>query len=91
MSEDRLTILNHVKGAITIDFDSRREVDIIYNAIYLELKTASDYRSKVDIEIEDRMMTIFIKSQDMTSFRASMNSIIKWIKLSYEMIKTIDC
>ncbi|MDR3222435.1 MAG: hypothetical protein LBT66_01685 [Methanobrevibacter sp.] len=89
MPENYQNILNHVKGKIIIDFDNNKEANIIYNAIYLELKTSPDHRSIADIEIKGKLLTIHINSQDMTSFRASINSIIKWIKLSYEMINTI--
>lgn len=83
-------ILSHVRGKIVIGFDSRKEADIIYESICLELKTTPDHRSKTDIEVKDELMIIYINSHDMTSFRASINSIIKWIKLSHEMIEILQ-
>ncbi|MDR2829449.1 MAG: hypothetical protein LBB45_00135 [Methanobrevibacter sp.] len=90
MLENYPNILNHVKGKIVINFDSRKEADIIYRSICLELKTAPDHRSKADIEVKNESMIIYINSHDMTSFRASINSIIKWIKLSHEMIDIVQ-
>ncbi|MDR2544636.1 MAG: hypothetical protein LBD03_03675 [Methanobrevibacter sp.] len=90
MTENCSNIINFVKGKIFIDFDSEKDADIVYNAVYLEIEATPDYRSKACIEVEGQTLTIFIDSKDMTSFRASINSIIKWIKLSYEMINTIE-
>jgi KEOPS complex subunit Pcc1 len=83
-------IINSVKGKIIINFDNEKELNIIYKAIYPEIQTSPDYRSKATIKIKDQSLIIFIKSEDMTSFRASTNSIIKWIKLSHNIIHIIE-
>jgi KEOPS complex subunit Pcc1 len=87
MSDNNESILNSVKGEITISFDKNQEAKVIYQSILLELNTSPDYRSKADISLKDNKLTISIEATDMTSFRASVNSIIKWIKLSHEMIE----
>jgi KEOPS complex subunit Pcc1 len=80
-------IINSVKGKIIINFDTEKELNIIYKAILPEIKTSPDYRSKANIKIENQTLIITINSEDMTSFRASTNSIIKWIKLSHNIIQ----
>ncbi|MGL4669365.1 MAG: KEOPS complex subunit Pcc1, partial [Methanobacteriaceae archaeon] len=44
-----------------------------------------DYRSTMDLEINGSIITININSNDPTSFRASINSIIKLMILSNKM------
>ncbi|MDR2873893.1 MAG: hypothetical protein LBV42_04030 [Methanobrevibacter sp.] len=90
MTQEDSDIINSVKGKIIINFDSEKELNIIYKSIYPEIQTSPYYRSKAEIKIENQSLIILIKSEDMTSFRASTNSIIKWIKLSHSIIKITE-
>ncbi|MCQ2738216.1 MAG: hypothetical protein MJ224_06370 [archaeon] len=58
---------------------------MVYNSILLEFETAPDYRSSMNLELKDNSIIINIDAQDATSFRASINSAIKWIKLAVEI------
>ena len=42
------------------------------------------------LELKDSRLIINIESKDATSFRASINSAIKWIKLSLEINELIN-
>lgn len=77
--------LEEIRNNITIEFDNNHEAKIIYDAIILEIKTAPDYRSSIEMDINDNIISIDIQAQDATSFRASFNSVIKWIKLSLDI------
>ena len=77
--------LESVKSNIVIEFESARQAEIIYESIVLEFKTAPDYRSSMTIDLEGSNIIINIDAEDSTSFRASVNSAIKWIKLSLEI------
>ena len=72
--------IEEINNKITIEFDNNQQAKIIYDSIILEIKTAPDYRSSITMDIVDN-----INAQDATSFRASFNSVIKWIKLSFEI------
>jgi KEOPS complex subunit Pcc1 len=80
------SIVNVINTKIAIKFDSEKESKIVYEAISIELETSPDYRSKVDISLKKDFIQVFIESMDMTSFRASINSIIKWINLVLDII-----
>ena len=79
------TPLESVKSNITVEFEISSQAKIIYDAIILEFETAPDFRSSMTIELDDSNILIDIDAEDSTSFRASVNSAIKWIKLSLEI------
>ncbi|WP_296879346.1 KEOPS complex subunit Pcc1 [uncultured Methanobrevibacter sp.] len=77
--------LESVKSDIAIEFDNSQQAKIIYDSIILEFDTAPDYRSSMTIELDGSKILINIDAEDSTSFRASVNSAIKWIKLALEI------
>ncbi len=77
--------LESVKSKIEVEFDNSNQAKIIYDSIILEFETAPDYRSSMDLILEDKSIIINIDAQDSTSFRASVNSAIKWINLSLQI------
>ncbi len=77
--------LEEIVNTINIEFDSKNQAQIVYDSIILELKTAPDYRSSMKMNLKDNIISVIIEAQDSTSFRASFNSVIKWIKLSLEI------
>ncbi len=79
------TPLESVKSNISVEFESSHQAKIIYDAIILEFETAPDFRSSMTIDLDDSNILINIDAEDSTSFRASVNSAIKWIKLALEI------
>ena len=77
--------LESVKSNIVVEFDSSRQAKIIYDSILLEFNTAPDFRSSMTIDLDGSNIIINIDAEDSTSFRASVNSAIKWIKLALEI------
>lgn len=77
--------LERVKSNIVVEFESDRQAKIIYESILLEFETAPDFRSSMTIDLDGSDITINIDAEDSTSFRASVNSAIKWIKLALEI------
>ncbi|WP_458404212.1 KEOPS complex subunit Pcc1 [Methanobrevibacter sp.] len=79
------TPLESVKSNISVGFESGDQAKIIYDAIILEFETAPDFRSSMTIDLDGSNILINIDAQDSTSFRASVNSAIKWINLALEI------
>ena len=77
--------LERVKSNITVEFESDAQAKIIYDSIILEFETAPDFRSSMTMELEGSDIVINIDAEDSTSFRASVNSAIKWIKLALKI------
>ena len=77
--------LESVKSNIVIEFENSSQAKIIYDSILLEFSTAPDFRSSMTIDLDGSDIVINIDAEDSTSFRASVNSAIKWIKLALEI------
>ena len=77
--------LERVKSNIAVEFESRSQAEIVYDSIILEFETAPDFRSSMTLELDGSSIIINIDAKDATSFRASVNSAIKWIKLALEI------
>lgn len=77
--------LESIKTDIAIEFENQKQAKIIYESIILEFETAPDYRSSMSLTLDESRILIRIDAEDSTSFRASVNSAIKWIKLSLEI------
>lgn len=77
--------LESIKSDIAIEFENQKQAKIIYESIILEFETAPDYRSSMSLTLDESRILIRIDAKDSTSFRASVNSAIKWIKLSLEI------
>lgn len=85
ISNDSFNALNSVNSEITIDLEDEKLAKIVYDSVSLEFKTSPDYRSNMTLELKNSKLIINIESEDATSFRASINSAIKWIILSVEV------
>lgn len=77
--------LESIKSDIAIEFENQKQAKIIYESIILEFETTPDYRSSMSLTLDESRILIRIDAEDSTSFRASVNSAIKWIKLSLEI------
>ena len=77
--------LESIKSDIAIEFENQKQAKIIYESIILEFETAPDCRSSMSLTLDESRILIRIDAEDSTSFRASVNSAIKWIKLSLEI------
>ncbi|WP_458404588.1 KEOPS complex subunit Pcc1 [Methanobrevibacter sp.] len=77
--------LESVRSNIAVEFESSSQAKIVYDSIILEFETAPDFRSSMTIELIESSIIINIDAEDSTSFRASVNSAIKWINLALEI------
>lgn len=80
-------ILKSIDTEFIVDFDSRDEAEIIYNSISPEIEYEDNDRSKAIISLKDNSIVISIRSKDIVSLRASINSYIRWINLSIKILK----
>ena len=80
-------ILEKIETEFTVEFDDDNEAKIVYNSILPEIEAETNQRSISSIDLNDDKIIIKIISQDIVSFRASINSYVRWIKLSEEILK----
>lgn len=84
MSEN---ILDSIETVFSIELDDEDSARIMYNSIKPEISFARGERSNSSIELDGRSIVIRIFSNDIVSLRASINSYVRWIKLSDEILK----
>ena len=80
-------ILNSIETVFTIELDTAHDAEIVYNSIKPEITFARNERSTSEIELKENAILIKIFSNDVVSLRASINSYVRWIKLSTEILK----
>ena len=78
--------LEGVETELEIEFDNSQEAKIVLASIEPEINGSPSDRTSVNIDIRDTTLKIVINAKDTASFRASLNSYLRWIKLSKEVI-----
>lgn len=78
--------LKCVETNLEIEFNTKKEADIILSSIKPEINDSASQRSFTMIECENKTLKIKVKAQDSASLRASLNSYIRWIILSRQIL-----
>lgn len=78
--------LKDVKSEFKIEFKDLKDAKIVMNALEPELATAPSERSSTQIKRVDKTLIIDIKADDAASLRANVNSYLRWIMLSHDVI-----
>lgn len=79
------TPLKSVESEIEIIMDSQLQAQVVFDSVNPEIISSPSQRSSMEMAIDGKTIFIKIKSKDSASFRASLNSSIKWILLSIEV------
>jgi len=80
--------LEYVKSKIEIEFENLKEANIVLRSINPEILTAPSERSSIRTDLKNgNVLRIIIDSEDASSLRASLNSYLRWIMLSYDILK----
>ncbi len=82
-------VLLKIKGEFKIDMEDEKIANFVSKAVQPDIGTSPSIRSKMKMECRDTSIFLKIESLDSTSFRASMNSSLRWIKLTLDIIETI--
>lgn len=79
---------------LEINFEFEMENEKMSNLLYANLKIESNYnlndRAKASLEVHKNVLKLKIKSVDSISVRAAINSYLKWINLSIQLINQIE-
>ena len=73
---------------LTVEFDLGPAARPVYESLGPELHAVPSDRSKVDVELCDGVLKLFIAAEDIVSMRAAMNTWIRLIRISEEMLNT---
>jgi len=76
-----------IKAEFKIKFENMEDAEAVLKTIEVELKTALSDRSSVTASLEESTLHLTINAEDTHIFRASLNSYLRWIILSYDIQK----
>jgi KEOPS complex subunit Pcc1 len=83
----RIKALKQVESLIELEFPSSSDAKIVFQAIRPEIRESPSERTSTEIECESNILKISITAQDTTSLRASLNSYLRWVMLSNEILE----
>ena len=79
-------ILVGTQTELIIEFENPEEADVVLRAIKPEINGSPSDRTSVTITTDGNDLLINIEAEDNASFRASLNSYLRWIKLSLDIL-----
>jgi KEOPS complex subunit Pcc1 len=80
-------ILQGVEIQLEVELDNHKEAEIIYESLKPEIKSSNSSRTLSQMEVEGKTIILEVKAKDSTSLRASVNSYLRWINLSCQIIR----
>jgi KEOPS complex subunit Pcc1 len=79
--------LKKINTKLKIELRTSREAEIIFKATKPEINDSPSERAKTKIKRQENLLKIIITAQDTHSLRASLNSYIRWIMLSQQILE----
>jgi KEOPS complex subunit Pcc1 len=73
-----------------IELEDEKKSTLLYNALKLESKQNPNERAKTSLEVFGNILKLRIIAQDSISARAAINSFLKWINLSTQLINQME-
>lgn len=87
LSLENKSVVNLGLEIITL---SPEVAQIIHKAILPEINSFSSKRSIVNFKVKENILTIKIESNDVSAARASINGILRWIKMSSKLFEVFS-
>lgn len=78
------------KAEIILRLDSKRAAEAVYNAVLLETKQSIGLRSTAHVGLRERHLQIRLSAMDLNALRAALNSYLRWVAGSADLISAID-
>jgi KEOPS complex subunit Pcc1 len=82
-----LGIIEGVETELEMKFETQHDAVIVLRSVEPEIRTAPSERTSANINVSGNVLKIKIDAEDTTSLRASLNSYLRWVKLSYEILE----
>jgi len=83
-------IINKIEMTIELSFKDETTTNLVFNALLLESDYNPNERAQANLEIKDKNILLTINAKDTASARAAVNSFLKWINLSMEVISLAE-
>jgi KEOPS complex subunit Pcc1 len=79
--------LQGVKTELRIEFESSGDAEVVLKSIEPEINTSPSDKSFTQVDLKNNILTIEIDADDTTTLRAALNSYLRWITLSHDILK----
>ena len=75
------------RAEISVEFSSKTHAEAVYRALKPETRHSIGPRSKVTIVLEGKSLQIAVSAKDISALRAAINSYLRWVSGSAELIR----
>jgi len=75
---------------IHLEFPKKEQLSAIFKALEPETRTALVSRSKVSVKREGNGLTLIFEATDTSALRAALNSYLHWIRLTRDVLDTLE-
>ncbi len=89
IDNEAFNALNSLEATVELKVDSEQESRVIFESLSPELESSPSSRATMKMDREGSTLYLKIHARDAPSFRASLNSSIRWIILSLEMLNLL--
>ncbi|NLE04152.1 MAG: hypothetical protein GX638_05025 [Crenarchaeota archaeon] len=79
-----------VTAEIQLKFDSNKQLSALIAALTPEIQKQISPRSKVNLSQNDQFLLLNINAQDTIALRAALNSYLRWINSTLNILEIID-
>lgn len=79
--------LQEVEIKLEVELDSQKTAEIIYESLKPEINSSNSSRTTVRVQILDKKLLLEVQANDSTSLRAAINSYLRWINLSCQVLE----
>ena len=83
-------IISKIEMTFELSFDDQKTTNLVFNALLIESDYNPNERAQANLEIKEKSILLTINASDTASARAAINSFLKWINLSKELISLIE-
>lgn len=78
--------LQWVDMEFQIEFEDIKQAEIVMKALEPEIDSSPSERSTLELNLTGKVLDVNIRALDATSLRASVNSYLRWIILSLDVL-----
>lgn len=85
-----LQSINSISMTVKIQVTDNQTCNLLYDALVLESGYNPNDRAQANLTVDNNLLILEINAKDVVSVRASINSFMKWINLSLQIISMTE-
>ncbi|RLI27314.1 MAG: hypothetical protein DRO52_00545 [Candidatus Hecatellales archaeon] len=67
------------RAEVRFTFKDKREAETVFKALKPEVQASRSFKSRVQMRLEGRSLTMVFRAPTLSSLRASLNSFCRWV------------